>query len=577
MNKIPLILAILLSGSVLFSCGSKSHDQLATAGLLEYLPTQTDALVLLPSHEQAARHLFTIFVHFFGDEALRELKTKLFHNLMNETGLDLLSPGSLAENGFAIDQPMAFAGTRGGGIYASIPLNDPEKAERFATGMAGAFTNSASVRMAATGQVRCILSRDRLHILAGEVVAGTNQTAWTNLEGRVRSSSSTLVAVISADNSLISGGMLPVYAQPGRSLITLTRESDRILAEVTGPSIALDPIAPLRSALPFALPFGWAQIGQGIAPYFAQTDLAGLSFIMNLRSLWDQTLRPFVLAQIKRSTRNLDNPLTRLLSGGKPLEERIIGMLDVENAILGNLTGRIGVVLRSLKNFSILSISPSRLQESLDGVLVFETPRAASAQAILKHLAGFSALPTGNQLEITQSDDSGVSIVTFSAPRFRMPDIHVAACGRYVLVGLSKPALSSLAAQGEVRGNVNTVFGANAANLLNTTAHDVSLSIAPTTLFASITGTLDEGSRRNLEPFAAQIRKARSLALIQFRTPTGTRLLGQCILSATPEEQDPFEDTSHGSDPLLWILGSILIAVFAGPLVFMIVRRFRNR
>ena len=51
MNKIPLILAILLSDQP-FVWVQKPRPA-ATAGLLEYL-TKTDALVLLPSHEQAA-------------------------------------------------------------------------------------------------------------------------------------------------------------------------------------------------------------------------------------------------------------------------------------------------------------------------------------------------------------------------------------------------------------------------------------------------------------------------------------------------------------------------------------------
>jgi len=578
MTLIQRTFCILFLGVLsLQGCGSSEYDRLSRAALLEYLPDQTDAVVLLPSHEQAARHLFTIFVHFFGEDALRELKSKLFRNLMNESGLDLLSPSSLSDNGIALDQPIAFAGTRQGGVYASIPLVSPEKAERFAAGFSAAFSNHASRRLSVSPNVRCFLSQNRLHILAGGLAAGTNQSAWTNLSARVEQAPRSLVAIVSANNALVTGGLLPVYAQPGRSLITLTREGDRLQAEVSGPAITLDLLAPVRYSMPLALPAGWAQGGQGINPCFSRSDLAGVSLVLHLQAIWDQTLRPFVLEQIRRSTKALDNPLTRLLAGGKPLEERILGMLDVENAILGNLTGRVGFVLRSLKNFSLLSLSPSRLQDSMDGVLVFETPRAASAQAIMKHIAGFSALPTGNQLEISQSVEAGVSIVSFSAPRFRMPDIHVASAGRFILVGISKTGLASFAVQGETRSSSESIFGAQAAGLLAAAQHDTSLFLSPAALFGAVTGTLDAGTQRNLEPFAAQIRKASALSLIQFRTATGTRILGQCILSAKPSEQDPFEDATRKSDPLLWILGLILLAVFLGPLVLGIVRRYRQR
>jgi hypothetical protein len=256
---------------VLSSCsGEGEYAGLNKSGLLDHLPDSTDAVILLPSHEQASRHVFTIFVHFFGENALRELKTKLFRNLKNEIGLDLLSPSSLAENGIAIDQPLAIAGTRKGGIYVSIPLISPENIERFASGFAGPFTNAGRLRMASAKGVQCILSRNRLHILAGGLVAGINASAWTNFAALVEKTEPDMMAIISADNRLVTGGIFPVYAQPGRSLVTINRKKDRLLAEVAGNTLSLDLLAPFRSSLPLTLAPGWALGGQCINPFMAQ-------------------------------------------------------------------------------------------------------------------------------------------------------------------------------------------------------------------------------------------------------------------------------------------------------------------
>lgn len=583
MKRFPVALVIAaFCASLSSGCAENPElDRLTAGGPLAYLPANASGIVVLPSHELAMKHLFTLLAHFFGNDAVKEMRDKLFGNLKNETGLDLLDSASLRQNGFRADEPLVLASTPERGVYAAIPLADPLAAAAF-LGKAGlAIDRSVNPWRGNVNGFTCLVARDRLYLFARQALPGPKQAViGKELLVALEKSDKTLLAVALVDNAMLASGPLPLAALPGRTLIRLERTGDTLGASLTRTGVFLDPVGVLRSLLPAGMPLapGWAGAGYGCAGFTAESDLLSCETVVDFGTLWNNTLRPLLADRIRRGTRGMDNALTRILTGGKALEEKIIGALDIENAVLGRLTGRVGFILRGLRDFSPLALSPRRLAASIDGVVAVEALNAAAAAAIINHVAEFSALPTGNQFSISQSNVGGTKTVIFSAPRYGMPDVYVAAGGRFVCVGLSARSVAGIAAQGEARGNAIRLYGPDAAASLTKSAHDFSLRLSVAGMYAAITTTLDPGTQRNLAPFADQILKAGTVSVVQFREADGTsRLVLHSRLSGETKERDPFGEGTSETDWTLLVLGLILGGVFVLPLVFALIRRFRHR
>jgi hypothetical protein len=217
--------------------------------------------------------------------------------------------------------------------------------------------------------------------------------------------------------------------------------------------------------------------------------------------------------------------------------------------------------------------------DNLDGAVILEAKGTDQARALIEHVKGLSALPTGGQFEIQVQNEGGTEFILFTAHRrYRMPAFCLARAGRFLCIGVKKESVLALSRQGEARGNLSYLFGEQSAAALANSAQDLSARIAVSALYAGLTATLDAGTRRNLEPFAEQIRKVQALSLVRTRGAEGeSRLLVNIRFSGELSLQDPFLDNSGESDPLLLILGVILIAVFLTPLLLLIIRKIRYR
>jgi len=567
----------------LAACSGKQQKEFSSGEVFENLPRECTSVVVLPSHQRSMRHLFGLAVYFFGEEAVYELKNTLFKNLANETGIDLLSPASLEKNGFSSTEPIVFAGNGKGGYYLSLPLVDALLAERFAQQTFGLFTDAEEER---EEMLSGILSANRLYLILGMHPVGLDpdraidDATLAELGGLLQDiDSAPLIASARIDNASLKsflGGMTVA----GRSSLRITSAGQGLEIDVKSTSALFNLFALAGGALPFPLYAGPSIAGTALAAFFSPQDLVTVSFTMDFATLWQRNLRGMLYSQIERATKSVaDNPLALLLSGGKPIAETVMSALDIENSVLKALTGRAGVVLRSLKDFSPLALSRVSSWNSLDGAIVLETRGADNARAVLQHLGGLSALPTAGELEIQLQNEGGAEFISFAAHRrYRLPILYLARAGRFLCLGMNKDSVLALSRQGEGRGNLAQLFGEESAGILTQSAHDFTLRVSLSALYNAVTATLDGGTKRNLEPFSAQLKKVQSLSLVRARNAEGGfRVLARLHFAESPPEFDPFEDSAGESDPLLIILGAILAAVFVIPLLFLIVRRIRYR
>ena len=571
-----LALACTLLGGL--SC-SKGEAPLASGGAFGYLPETCTNIVVLPGHEQSMRYLFSLAVYLFGQEAVQELRNTLFKNLHNETGLDLLSPASLEKNGFASRAPFVFAGNAKGGYYLSLPLINASRGELFMTQYAGSFTNAGNKRVAAKGTTQAILTEDRLYVFLDTVPApeteGELPPELQQLMQNIRSAS--LIASAYADNSMLSS-FFPAVSK-GRSHIRIESVREGVQIEVKSPSELFDFFGMFRGVAPFPLSSGGSLSGTDLITFFSPDDLLTLSFTLDINTLWQRHLRALLYAQLERATKGMDNPIALLLSGGKPIAEVVMGMLDIENAIIRGLTGRAGAILLSLKGFSPLAFSRMSSLNALDGVIVLETRSTESARGIIQHLGGLSALPTAGQLDIKIQNEGGVEFVSFAVhQRYHMPVIYLARVGKFLCVGVNKESLLTISRQGESRGNLVYLFGEQTADTLLHTSQDITVRASVSALYSSVTSTLDERTRQNLGSFAEQFRKIQALSLARVRSEGGgSSMLLNLRFSSELPLLNPFVESSGEGDPLLVFLGILLAAIFLTPVVLLIVRKIRYR
>jgi hypothetical protein len=568
---------------MLVSCSGGKKTDLASGEIFEYLPGACSSIIVLPQHERVMRKIFSLAVYFFGEEAITELKRTLIKNLQNETGLDLLSPAALKKCGFATNQPIVFANDNKNGYYLSLPLLDAPLAEKFMMRYVGNFTNAGEVRIAGGNDLRAILSENRLYVFSGVGIpeasakAEEKPAALPLLQGLDTSS---LIANAALDNSSFASLFPKGVLQPGRSVVRLTSDRDLISVDIQSSSTLFNISALFEGSLPFPLVSGGSLEGTGVHPFISLQDIAACTLNVDFNAIWQRGLRASLYAQIEQNTKGIDaNPLTRLLSGGKPMAEVVMGMLDIERSVLGALTGRTAIVLRSLEDFSPLARMNIRMLQNLDGALVLETKGTDNARGLMQHLLGLSALPTGNELEIQAEEATGAELISFKAARkYGIPVIYAARTGRLILIGVNRESVVALVRQGEKRGDLVQLFGELGAFRIDSSASDFSVRISLAALYSGITGSLDEGTKQNLESFSAQIKKMQSISALRTRNPeAGYDILCSLRLASVPEPADPFENKAGESDSLLIILGIVLIAVFALPLLALLVRRIRHR